>query len=184
MINCRECKRSLVKFLTQYLLHNVHMHMQDYQTLYVAGGFNEPITDTAWYIRKGNKIKQSDPAYTCNAEETDTRLWLHVKTSTCTTFLVISPDTDVYHIELPLQRQNKEVFVHISPINSREPKYLNMTALSTALCNDPDLVHIEASKVSQIMQTLFVCSGCDFTSFFSHMGKATFCDIFFSMPTS
>ena len=152
------------------------MHMQDNQTLYVAGGFDEPITDTAWYIRVegGNKIKQLDPAYICNAEETDTRLWLHVKNSAHTKFVVLSPDTDVYHIGPHLQRLNEQVIVQVSPINTRELKHLNMTALSTALLNNPDLVHIEPSKIPQVMQTLFVGSGCDYTSFFSQIGKATY----------
>ena len=33
LINCRECKRSLVKYLTQYFLHNVHQHLHEGQTL-------------------------------------------------------------------------------------------------------------------------------------------------------
>ena len=116
MINCRECKTTLVKYLSQYFLRNVQMYMQDCQTPYVAGGFDEPITNTAWYIRAEGEtiLKQPNPAYTCNAAETDTRLWLHVKKSSSTTFLVFSPDTDVYHVGLPLQCDNKKVIVQIS----------------------------------------------------------------------
>ena len=181
MLNCRECKRSLVKYLTQYFLNYAHMYMHNNQTLYVAGGFASPITDTAWYVsvKEGKVIKQPLPTYTCNAAETDTRLWLHIKNSACKSFLVLSPDTDTYHIGLSLQQPNKQIFIQLSPINSREVKFLNMTALCTALINDPDLVHIEQSNIPQVMQTIFVCSGCDYISFFSHIGKASFLRYFF-----
>ena len=154
--------------------------MQNSQTLYVAGGFEPSITNTAWCvcIKDGKVIKEPDPSYTCNAEETDTRLWLHVKNSTHKNFLVLSPDTDTYHIGLPLQ-QTKQVVIQVGPINSRELKFLNMTALSTALMNDPDLIHIDPSSILQVMQTIFVCSGCDYISFFSQIGKATFLRYFF-----
>ena len=61
------------------------------QTLYVAGAFDETITGTAWFVRAegGKMIKQPDPIYACNAEETDTRLWLHVKKSLYTKVLVL-----------------------------------------------------------------------------------------------
>ena len=38
----------------------------------------------------------------CNAEETDTRMWLHVKYSSGAKKLGLSPDTDMYYIGLPL----------------------------------------------------------------------------------
>ena len=181
LLNCRDCKRNLVKYLTQYFLLHGHTHMHENETLYVAGGFDEPITDTAWYTRveEGRGVKQPDPAYKCNAEETDTRIWLHVKNTAYKRILVVSPDTDIYHIGLPLQRLCKEVVVQVSPINSRELKYLHMTALSKALLNDPDLAHIEPRELFQVFQTLYVCSGCDYTSFFHQIGKATFLRHFF-----
>ena len=94
----------------------------------------------------------------------------------CTKITVISPDTDVYHIELPLvsQSANKEVLVQVSPINSKEMKLVNLSALDTALGNDPDLAGLEAVNLAQILQTLFVCTGCDYISFFYGIGKATF----------
>lgn len=64
--------------MTHYLLHNAHKYLQGDQTLYLAGGFDEPITDTSWYVKNDNQ-PQPDPKYNSNAEETDTRLWVHVK---------------------------------------------------------------------------------------------------------
>ena len=44
--------------------------------------------------------------------------------------LLLSPDTDVYHIGMPLEStHSKKVIVQISPVNSRQLKFLDMTAL-------------------------------------------------------
>ena len=153
--------------------------MQQNQTVYVAGGYNGVIQDTCWFVRNNSK-PQPDPKYTSNAEETDTRIWLHVRQTKCTKVLVVSPDTDTYHIGLPLVPQSdKEVLVQINPINSKEMKLVDLPALHKALKHDPDLAGLEPAKISRILQTLFVCTGCDYISFFSGLGKATFLRYFF-----
>jgi len=58
----------------------------------------------------------------------------------------------------------------------RQLKFLDITALNAAFQNDPDLANIDATILPQ---TLFVCTGCDYTSFFSQIGKATFLHYFF-----
>ena len=156
-------------------------YLQQDQTIYLAGGHDDTITETCWYAKQNTK-PQPDPKYTSNAEETDTRLWVHVKQTEYRKILVISPDTDVYHIGLPLV-SNKEVVVQVSPINSKEMKFVNLQALSSALCSDPDLAGLNATELCQILQTLFVCTGCDYISFFSGLGKATFLRYFFQYAT-
>ena len=42
------------------------------------------------------------------------------------------------------------------------------------------LAGLEPAKIPQIVQTLFVCTGCDYISFFSGVGKATFLRYIFS----
>ena len=69
--------------------------------------------------------------------------------------------------------------IQVSPMNSRDLKFLDLTALSLALQNDPDLSGLEPHSLPQIMQTLFVCTGCDYVSFIKGMGKATFLRYFF-----
>ena len=139
------------------------------------------MTETAWFVQ-ANGQRQPHPAYSCKAEETDTRIWLHVKQTECGKILLLSPETDVYHIGMPLESTHgKEVIVQISPVNSRQLKFLDMTALKAAFQNDPDLVNIDAGILPQVFQTLFVCTGCDYISFFSQIGKATFLHYFFSM---
>ena len=66
MLNCRKCKGNVVKFI----LNCIGAHLTPQQMCYVAGAFDGDISDTACFVRG-----KTDPAYTCNAEETDTLLW-------------------------------------------------------------------------------------------------------------
>ena len=179
VLHCRKCKRTLVCFLAQFMLKQVHTYLSSHQKFYVAGAFAEQLANTSWFV-EGNNSPQPDPAYSCNAEETDTMLWLHAKRTNCNKILVLSPDTDVYMIGLPLQcTQDKDIIVQISDMNSRELKLLYMKRLTAALSNDPDLASVAAATHTKVVQTLFVVTGCDYISFFSGMGKATFLRYFF-----
>ena len=68
---------------------------------------------------------------------------------------------------------------YTSAVNSCQLRLLNLTSLVQALYNDPDLAHIDPNLRPQILQTLFVVSGCDYISFFSRLGKATFLRYFY-----
>ena len=140
----------------------------------MAGAFDSDITDTAWFVHDQDS-PQPDPTFTCVAEETDTRLWLHVRKTKHNKILIMSPDTDVYNIGLPLPSiQEKEVIVQVSTYSARELKFLHLSSLVTAFKNDPDLARIRHEILPQIFQTIYVATGCDYTSFFSEIGKATF----------
>ena len=89
--------------------------------------------------------------------------------------LVLSPDADVYHIGLPIVAGSSlEVMVGLSPFTSLENRYLDMQALIKAFTDDPDLAPIPSSLAPAVIQMLFVCTGCDFMSFFNGLGKASF----------
>ena len=119
-LNCRICKRNLVKLVGNYILSNISTHLQTNQSLYVAGCFDDTISQTTWSVT-ANDIREPNPSYTSNAEETDTRIWLHVKQMKPTNILILSPDTDVYHIGLPLQCTTvKNIIVQINAISSKE----------------------------------------------------------------
>lgn len=64
-------------------------------------------------------------AFDCNVNEADTRLWLHAKHATGPKIFILSPDTDTYHIGLPLVRPADEVMVQISKLD----KELNLLHL-------------------------------------------------------
>ena len=56
------------------------------------------------------------PSLQCNAEESDTRVWLHAFQSVGHKKLVVSPDTDVYNIGIALLKPDLfDVFVQLCP---------------------------------------------------------------------
>ena len=175
-ISCRVCKRKLVEYLGKSLLNRVKSLLTTNQIVYVAGATDDGL---CWYVQ-GNSNPQPEPQLRSNAEETDTRAWLHVNNSTHSRVLVESCDTDVYHIGLPLQCvHQKEIVIRISPYNAHQLKYLNLTNLVDTLSRDQDLAGIDPMLLPQMLQTMYVVTGCDYTSFFSQIGKGTFLANFF-----
>ncbi len=80
--------------------------------------------------------------------------------------LVLSPDTRVYHIGLPIVAAiNNDVLVRLIKFNSVEHRILDMQALINAFNNDPDLATIPSLSLPSVIQALFVCTGCDFFFF-------------------
>ena len=174
VLNCRTCKRNLVCFLSNHFVHEMKSILQSGQKFVTAGGFNNENRDKAIFVCT-NTTPQSDAVLQCNAEEADTRIWLHAVHSAGKKKLVLSPDTDVYHIGLPIVAQTDfDVLVRLSKFNAVEHKLLDVQALIHAFTNDPELAHIPSHDLPSLIQVLFVCSGCDFISFFNGLGKASF----------
>ena len=88
--------------------------------------------------------------------------------------LIWSPDTDVFHIGLPLLDSTMQVIVQLSLYSSIEHRYMHLGRLHTALNNDPDLSTTPPEFRPKLLQSLFICTGCDYTSFFVGFGKAIF----------
>ena len=88
------------------------------------------------------------------------------------------PDTDVYHIGLSAISELPECDVIVQLSKSTDDK-ARMTKLITALSMDPDLPQIPSITRPQVLQTLYVATGCDYTSFFTGLGKVTFLATFF-----
>lgn len=179
VLSCRKCKRKLVSFLATDFLNRIKQKLQPHQRFYTAGGFEDNLQNQALFCVY-NKSPQIDNQLICNAEEADTRVWLHVVKSAGKSKLVISADTDVYHIGLPvIAGTNIQVIVQLSSISSLELRLLDMQAHIAAFGNDSDLATIPASLSPLAMQVLYICSGCDFISFFNGLGKASFLSTFF-----
>ena len=80
-------------------------------------------------------------------------------------------------IGLPLDRGvSKDIIMKINPYNSKELRYLHLPSVVTVLKNDPDLATVPEDVIPQ---TLYVVTGCDYTSFFSGIGKVTFTKYFY-----
>lgn len=98
--------------------------------------------------------------------------------------LVLSPDTDVYHIGLPIiiAKTDVDVVVRLSPFSSLEHRLLDMQALIKAFNNDPELAGIDSTQIGCVIQMIFISTECvNFISFVNEFGKATFLTTFFSI---
>ena len=71
------------------------------------------------------------------------------------------------------------MIVQVSTYSARELRLLNLSNLISALQNDPDLAHVNPSVLAKVMQTIYVVTGCDYISFYSQIGKATFLRYFY-----
>ena len=174
VLNCRKCKRSLVNFLSHYFLEKMKKKLRDRQKFVTAGGFNRAIKNKALYTECIGTTR-CDSSLESNAEETDTRIWLHVLNSAGQNKLVLSPDTDVYHIGLPcIINSDLNVMVRLSPFSSPQLRILDMQTLIAALNNDPELAVIPETLRPLLLQKVYIATGCDFISFFKGFGKSTF----------
>ena len=174
VLNCRTCKRSLVKFTGEYILNHIQSYLAPSQKCFIAGCFDGNLNNTCGYVQ-GSNAAEPEPILSTNAPEADTRVWLHAKATRAKNVLVISPDTDTYHIGLGLPWiTNKQVLVQVSQLSSKEHQYLDLTSFVGVLKGDPDLSTI--SDIPKTLQTLFVATGCDFVS---GIGKATFSKYFY-----
>ena len=53
-------------------------------------------------------------------------------------------------------------------------KLININALSECLQNDPELCRVDRLQVNKDFLTLYILTGCDFTSFFVGLTKTSF----------
>ena len=178
LLGCRRCKRALVEYVGDCLLRIAPRYLSEGQKLIVGGACDSTERDHAWSTTE-DAVEHLEPCYFSNAEEADTRVWLHTKHSTGERKLIYSPDTDVYHIGLTSANLvSHDVIIQLSTVG-RELKLLHLNKLKSALNTDPELHSIPIEKRSEILQVVYVSTGCDFTSFFSGIGKVTFLKAFY-----
>ena len=119
------------------------------------------------------------PRLKCNA---DTRVWLYVVNRGGIKKLLFSPDTDVYIIGLTNVNHDKiDVYIQISLLSSLSARFLHLNKLNQVLCTNPGLVMVQQTPRAQVLQTLFICSGCDYISVFADFGKCTLMKCFMKL---
>ena len=174
-IKCRMCKRRLTTYLSGYFVRKIRPFLTESQKFVTSGAtdnFNSVVVTNDTGACMWSTIES-------RVDESDTRLWLHLRYSAGTKKFILSPDTDVYHIGLPLVTPEESVIVQLSRPSDKELKLLNVNILIDLLKRDPDIVHIPEINIPRVLQTLFVCTGCDYVSFFAGIGKAFFLKVFF-----
>ena len=174
-VRCRVCKRKLTTYLSDYFTRRIRPFLTESQR-YVTSGATDTSASVLVTRQEGARPWPTIQSF---VDESDTRIWLHLRHSAGNRKFILSPDTDVYHIGLPLVSPGETVLVQISRPSDRELKLLNVNTLVDLLQRDPDLVHIPEGSIPRVIQTLFVATGCDYVSFFAGVGKAFFLKVFF-----
>ena len=177
LLQCHECKRNLVTYLGDCFLRQAPALLQGNQKMYVSGSHEGPKADKAYYATPLSTYNE-EPNLESNAEEADTRVWLHVVKSSGRRVMIYSPDTDVLHIGLLVANTiTKDIRIQTSPLG-KPREVLSLNAIVDALNRDPDLATIAPEERTKVMVSLYTLTACDFTSFFVGHGKATFLQTF------
>ncbi|XP_030853471.1 uncharacterized protein LOC100890520 isoform X1 [Strongylocentrotus purpuratus] len=178
----RTNKYALIRFLSRKFVSIAQSQLQNNTQFFItSGGFNVGLDTNAEYSGAVVTMQGKDRHnIQHNHEETDTQIWLHVFDTSCSNILVYSLDRDISMIGLPLDFGTKEVTVqYCAKVGNN--KYLQLNKLQSALKKDSDLAQLitKGIDITKCMQVLYICSGCDFVSFFSHFGKTIFFKVFF-----
>ena len=88
---------------------------------------------------------------------------------------ILSTDTDVYHIGLPLISQTEELIIQLSKPSDKELNLLHLHMFVDLLNRDPDLAHVPNHNILQRYRLcLCVLDVTIYVSFFSGIGKTYF----------
>ena len=179
-LQCQQCKRSIVEAVGLALLQKGRYFLVGQQRLLLAGCFSGKGENNAWLL-KGEVSTEQPEQYYSTAQEADSRIWRHAMQSQATNILIYSPDTDVYNIGLSFLNQHPTAtyIIQLNIPHADEKKYINLNNLKKALSKDTDLSNVPQDEVCLILQTLFICTGCDYISYFKSIGKATVLNNFF-----
>ena len=128
MVNCRQCKRQLIIYIGECILVHVIQLLRKNQKFCVAGSGEGVDRDEVWCV-KDDGIELE---FKSNAEEADTRVWLHASKFTGKKILIFSPDTDVYHIGLS-QSTHNDIIIQLNCIG-RAMQMVSMKAFANTLC--------------------------------------------------
>lgn len=185
LIDCRQCKRSVVEAIGLSYIQSIRLHLQPGQTLYLSGCFPETGYHSTYRMSGNESLPIPDLRYRSNSNEADMRIWRHVTQTCASHVLVYSPDTDIYNIGLSVLAKlpDKDIIVQLNVPHSQTCLYLHLNNLVKALELDPDLACIPRLALGNVFQMLFISSGCDYVSYFAGQGKAAFFNGFFQHAT-
>ena len=178
VLSCKSCKKNLIQYIARDMLRLIPHGLRSHQQ-FVANVGSKPYCCT----RAGQQCMRED--LITDADKADLRVWLHCKHSCGVNKLIFSPDTDVYHIGLPLMQSFEEchIIIQLNKHTHDKACYLDMNNLIAAMENDPDLSQIPPHLRPQVLQTIYICTGCDYTSFFNGIGKVSFLSTIFQHAT-
>ena len=82
--------------------------------------------------------------------------------------MLYSPDTDVYHIGLPIMQEQAglEVYIQLHWCHIDSHRYIHLNKFIQALYSDPDLSQVHPEKRASVTQAVNILTGCDYISYF------------------
>ena len=178
----RSHKHMLCRYLSSRFLDIVPSHFRSPEQIFItSGGFHVGLESSPEWC--GAVVSVNGRQSHClihNHEESDTQIWLHVFDSQCTNILIYSIDRDIAIIGLPIDFGHKSVIIQFDAKVGQE-KFLNLNNLQLACENDCDFAQLKSKNIHirKCIQMLYICSGCDFVSFFAHLGKNVFLKMFY-----
>ena len=168
LLSCRQYKLKLTHYTANAMLDIAPSFLSDDQE------FITNIAEVA-YSTNSDKEKLPRPTLYSNTDESDNRIWLHCVHSHGTKKLLYSPDTDIYHIGLTITPSISDQYIIVQLSKSCtvtvSPRFVDMKALCKAIELDPDLSSIPSPHRCQVLQTIYVATGCDYVSLCWH-GKS------------
>ena len=181
ILKCRKCKRNLTESLANAMLQLAPSILTKNSRFITAGAFRGTLQDKAVMVYANHKVEIVE-ALESSVEEGDMRVWLHCKTSAGTKKIIYSPDTDTFHVGIGLLEDPRlseyDIYVQLNKLGTT-PKYIHLSSLQAALLRDPDLAAIPRPIKLQCLQTMYVVTGCDYTSFIHGFGKVSSLKTFF-----
>ena len=177
----RANKKKLVNFLCEQFIKLGSRLLHNRQTLIVSGGFKQPGMANA-VVHSEEEEPFNFRAYCNNHVEADSMVFLHAVNCNPDNapILIFSIDTDILFIGLHFacQYPDRHFLVHYKSsagVNNYVDlnKLLDLMSVNSALCT------FDKCQIADEMQALYVCSGCDYVSFFNHYSKNTFFDAYF-----
>ncbi len=151
----------------------VGQHLNPNQYFLTGGGCSGSNSHKSFITTQSGEIKIALGLH-ANRQEADTLIWYHVIKSPLRNVLVVSPDTDVYMIGLPIVESDidqKFILVQLSMVGD---SFLNINDLISSLHRDPELAYIPKAQRSKCLQILYMVSGCDYLLFWVDHGKVHF----------
>ena len=126
------------------------------QCLIQAGCFRGEDEDSAIVVTDAaQELSQQDDRYNTDGEESDIRIWRHVKQCEGEKILVYSPDTDVSNVGIGIYNEiGKEVIVQVN-IATKETSYVYISNIVRGLQRGPDLATLNPERLNQVFQTLY-----------------------------
>ena len=173
-IACRQCKQSLVQYLSVEMLAFSPSIMTTTEQKLKTAGPTEPISCTMMGI-----ISNEDH-YKTDAQEADSRILRHCQQSHLYRQYIFSPDTDTYIIGLTNHKPGAETFIDLTSVGSEDPKIMNLNKLIDSMKSDPDLAFIEQNTLPTVLQSLYASTGWDYNPFFAGIGKGSFLKAFYT----